>query len=343
MSDYVADYDFELPAALIADAPPERRDGGRLLVLGAGRALHDRDIVDLPELVREGDLWLINDTEVIPARLFARKPSGGRVEILLLEPLNDRRWRAWAKSNRPLREGMVLDVAEDFSLRMVRRDGRAWELELEVEDVDCALERHGHVPLPPYIARPDTRLDAERYQTVFARKRGAVAAPTAGLHLTEPLMVRMRRAGAEFATVTLHVGPGTFQPVTCARLDQHEMHEERFVIDDATAVRIEAARSEGRRVVCVGTTALRTVESAWRNGCVRAGTGRSRLFIRPGYRWKVADALLTNFHLPRSTLLMLVCAMAGMERTMNAYRHAIAEGYRFYSYGDAMFIDRACC
>ena len=336
----VADFDFALPPELIASRPPDARDGGRLLVLGSGDALQDRLIVDLPALVREGDLWIINDTRVIPARLFGTKASGGKVELLLLEPAAGGRWHAWGKSNRPLKVGSTITIADGFAARVTARNGRELEVELLADDVEAMIARHGHMPLPPYIDRPDTEADKARYQTIFARASGAVAAPTAGLHLSAQVMAAMRAAGASFAAVTLHVGPGTFQPVTCESIADHVMHRERFIIAPAVAEQINLARAEGRRVVCVGTTSLRTIESGCRDGRVMPGEGCSQLFIHPGYRWRVADALLTNFHLPRSTLLMLVAAMAGFDRTMAAYRHAIAQRYRFYSYGDAMFIDR---
>ncbi|MDX8413093.1 MAG: tRNA preQ1(34) S-adenosylmethionine ribosyltransferase-isomerase QueA [Mariprofundales bacterium] len=334
----VADFDFSLPAELIASKPPEARDGGRMLVLATDHHLLDRYIVDLPSLVRDGDLWVINDTRVIPARLLGRKASGGNVELLLLEPAGEGRWHTWGKSNRPLKVGTEITIAEGFMAEVVARDGRALQVELHADDVDAMIEQHGHMPLPPYIDRPDCEADRARYQTVFARQSGAVAAPTAGLHLTKYLMETMRKAGAEFASVTLHVGPGTFQPVQCDKLTDHVMHRERYAIDAAVAAKLNCAHDEGRRIVCVGTTSLRTIETACHNGVVQTGSGVSQLFIHPGYRWRIADALLTNFHLPRSTLLMLVAAMAGFDCTMKAYQHAIAARYRFYSYGDAMFI-----
>jgi len=311
-----------------------------MLVLGEADRLDDQRIVDLPSLVRDGDLWVINDTRVIPARLLGRKASGGKVELLLLEPAAEGCWHAWGKSNRPLKIGTSIVIGEGFKAVVVARDGRDLQVELQADDVDAMIEQHGHMPLPPYIDRPDGEADRARYQTVFARQSGAVAAPTAGLHLTEPLMKRMTQVGAEFVPVTLHVGPGTFQPVACERLADHVMHRERFVIDAAVAAKLNSAHSEGRRVVCVGTTSLRTIETACCDGVVQSGAGVSQLFIHPGYHWRMADALLTNFHLPRSTLLMLVAAMAGFDRMMAAYQHAIAARYRFYSYGDAMFIDR---
>jgi len=336
----VADFDFDLPQGRIASRPPERRDGGRMLVLAQGDALADQQIIDLPTMVHEGDLWIINDTRVIPARLLGHKASGGKVELLLLEPAAKGRWYAWGKSNRPLKAGTVINIGEGFDAVVVARDGRELEVELRADDVDAMIEQYGHMPLPPYIDRPDSAADRARYQTVFARESGAVAAPTAGLHLTDQLMESMRAAGAAFASVTLHVGPGTFQPVACDSIADHVMHRERFVISPEVADQLNSAHGDGRRVVCVGTTSLRAIETACNKDKVQAGDNSSQLFIHPGYRWNIADALLTNFHLPRSTLLMLVSAMAGYDRTMAAYQHAIDGGYRFYSYGDAMLIDR---
>ncbi|MDQ6951498.1 MAG: tRNA preQ1(34) S-adenosylmethionine ribosyltransferase-isomerase QueA [Mariprofundales bacterium] len=338
----VTDFDFSIPPELIAKHPPAQRDGARLLQLLVQGGLSDRNITDLPQLVQPGDLWLINDTRVIPSRLFGHKASGGKVELLLLEALDDhqRRWRAWGKSNRPCKLGEQISIAEGVVAEVVARDGRELELELACEDVASALAQHGHMPLPPYIDRPDDIADRTRYQTVFATVPGAVAAPTAGLHLTGNLMAAMEHAGAQFARITLHVGPGTFQPVSVDRIGDHAMHAEHYTIPEATARSITLAKAEGRRVVCVGTTSLRAIESAWQDGEVRVGAFTSRLFIYPGYHWRVADVLLTNFHLPRSTLLMLVAAMTGRERVLAAYRHAVAAHYRFFSYGDAMFVER---
>jgi len=338
------DFDYELPAHLIAEKPLPERDASRLLVLGEGGAISDGMIRDLPALVRPGDVWVVNDTKVIPARLLGRRRSGGKVEVLLLEPAEEAGlWRAWGKSNRPLKAGDQIVIADDFMIEVVRRDGREITVRLSADDVAGAMERYGHMPLPPYINRPDSEADRERYQTVFADKPGAVAAPTAGLHLTGQLMEKMREAGAVFANVTLHVGPGTFQPVQAEKIEQHDMHEEAYHVPVETARRINAARQAARRVVAVGTTSLRTLEAACADGRVRAGHGRTDLFIHPGYRFQVVDALLTNFHLPRSTLLMLVCAMAGRKPVLAAYEHAKLHDYRFYSYGDAMFVSRIEC
>ena len=335
----LADFDYQLPRELIARRPPDARDAARLLTLRDDGSTADRMIADLPSLVRPGDVWVINDTRVIPARLFARKSSGGRVEILLIEATGERDvWRAWCKANRPLKRGSVVRIGDGFSAEMLAREGKEARIRLLADDVPAAIERFGHMPLPPYIDRPDTEEDRRRYQTVFARHAGAVAAPTAGLHLSEALMARMRQAGASFASVTLHVGPGTFQPVQTQSIAEHRMHEEAYRVAPEAADLVNSARAEGRRVVAVGTTSLRTLEAAGRDGRLRAGEGRTDLFITPGHAFRMTDALLTNFHLPRSTLLMLVCALGGHARVMDAYRHAIAHRYRFYSYGDAMFV-----
>ena len=336
----VSDFDFELPSALIAKRPLVQRDASRLLVLGAGGE-EDRSMAELDAYVQPGDIWVLNDTRVIPARLLGRRPSGGRVELLLLEPCDeDSVWKAWGKANKPLKPGQQVEIAPGFHAEILEREGKDLLVRLHAENVQEAIERYGHMPLPPYIDRPDTAEDRARYQTVFARRRGAVAAPTAGLHLTEALMERMRAAGAEFVHLTLHVGPGTFQPVQVDEVERHRMHEESYEVPEVTAERINRGRAEGRRIVAVGTTSLRTLEAAGDSGCVRSGPGRTSIFIYPGYRFRIVDALLTNFHLPRSTLLMLVCAMAGRERVLRAYDHAIRQGYRFYSYGDAMLVDR---
>jgi len=337
----VRDFDYELPEALIAKHPLKERDASRMLHVRP-EGLTDSLIRDLPQLVKPGDVWVINDTKVIPARLLGSRHSGGKVEILLLEPAGGGHvWRAWGKSNKPLRSGCVVEIAPDFSVQVLSRQGKDMLVRLRTEDVAAAIESHGHMPLPPYIDRPDCGDDRSRYQTVFAANPGAVAAPTAGLHLTRALMTRMRGAGAAFAHVTLHVGPGTFQPVRAERLADHVMHEESYRLPAATAVAVNRAKARGRRVIAVGTTSLRTLEAAGKNGVLHAGSGRTDLFITPGYEFHIVDGLLTNFHLPRSTLLMLVCALAGRTRILDAYAHARVAGYRFYSYGDAMLIPAA--
>lgn len=336
----VSDFDFDLPEHLIAKQPLQQRDASRLLCLpDAVSEPVDGNISDLPSLVRPGDVWVINDTKVIPARLVGSKASGGKVEILLLEPAGENHvWLAWGRSNKPLKAGTVIHFSDHFSAEVLSRDGKCVEVLLHADDVAEAIASHGHMPLPPYIDRPDTDEDKARYQTVFARHEGAVAAPTAGLHLTHELMQAMRDAGASFAYLTLHVGPGTFQPVQVDDVGSHVMHEEAYHVSDETADLVNQAKAEGRRVVAVGTTSLRTLEAASVGGKLRAGKGRTSIFIYPGYHFQIVDALLTNFHLPKSTLIMLVSALAGREQVLHAYEFAKQNGYRFYSYGDAMLV-----
>ncbi|MFQ5519417.1 MAG: tRNA preQ1(34) S-adenosylmethionine ribosyltransferase-isomerase QueA [Mariprofundus sp.] len=346
----VNDFDFELPEDKIASQPLQQRDASRMLCLSeSGEAIVDGTvdgfvdslIRDLPKLVQPGDVWVLNDTKVIPARLIGQKSSGGKAEVLLLEPGEQPNvWHAWGKANKPLKAGTVIIFADDFCAEVLERDGKNIKVKLLAEDVPEAIEAFGHMPLPPYIDRPDSEADKQRYQTVFARHAGAVAAPTAGLHLTTELMAAMQHAGAEFVHLTLHVGPGTFQPVQVDDLRDHVMHEEAYVVSAEAAETVNRAKAEGRRVIAVGTTSLRTLEAASADGRLKAGADRTSIFISPGYHFQIVDALLTNFHLPKSTLIMLVAALAGRERVLAAYEHAKANDYRFYSYGDAMFVPR---
>ena len=334
----VSDFDFELPEDLIAKQPLNKRDASRLLSM-QGNGFDDLHIPDLVSLVQKGDIWVVNDTKVIPARLMGKKESGGKVEVLLLEPLGQANvWSAWGKSNKPLHEGQMIYFSDTFSGKVINRRGKNIEIQLIADDVGHAIEQYGHMPLPPYINRPDSEEDKQRYQTVFAQHKGAVAAPTAGLHLTPELMAKMEDAGATFVHVTLHVGPGTFQPIQVDNTDEHVMHEEAYIISDEAAKTINQAKSNDKRIVAVGTTSLRTLEAAGQSGILQSGNNRTDIFITPGYTFKMVDALLTNFHLPKSTLLMLVSALAGQARIKQAYQHAIEQNYRFYSYGDAMFI-----
>ncbi len=340
-------FDYRLPEHLVATRPAEERDGARLLVLGEGKHLEDRAVRELASVVPRGALLVVNDTRVIPARLFGQKASGGKVELLLTKrDPRPGRWTALGRSSKGFRAGAIVELEGGLTARVVevREDG-ALEVELAAErgDVTDAIERAGHVPLPPYIRRADDLADRERYQTVFAREPGAVAAPTAGLHLSERVLAELRAGGVELASVTLHVSLGTFQPVKTDDLDDHAMHAETFTVPPATAEAVRAARLRGAPVVAVGTTSVRALESAAdpdAAGQVRAATGETRLLIQPGYRFRVVDALLTNFHLPRSTLLALVSAFGGRERVLSAYEHAVAEEYRFFSYGDAMYLRR---
>lgn len=337
----VADFDFELPPERIAQHAAARGES-RLLCLDRPGAERHRTVADLPEILRPGDLLVVNDTRVVPARLFARRdPGGGTVELLLVEKLAERRWDALAKPGRKAKPGTRLELAPGLTATVVaKRDDGRHTLELSAQ-IEPHLDALGHVPLPPYIDRPDEAADRERYQTLFARAPGAIAAPTAGLHFSEEIVARLEARGVERVAVTLHVGIGTFKPVVVELAHEHVMEAERYEIPAATAAAITAARREGRRVVAVGTTVVRTLESAVSDrGEIAVGAGVTRLFVLPGFRFRVVDVLLTNFHLPRSTLLMLVAAFAGRERVLAAYREAIEREYRFYSYGDAMLCER---
>ncbi|MFL6196398.1 MAG: tRNA preQ1(34) S-adenosylmethionine ribosyltransferase-isomerase QueA [Thermoanaerobaculia bacterium] len=335
------DFDYDLPEASIAQEPAPRGESRLLAVGRSGPERHLR-VRDLPRLLRPGDLLVLNDTRVIPARLFGRSAGGGRMEVLLVERLGELEWDALVKPGRRARPGARIEIAEGFAAEVIdkREDGRH-RLRFP-EPVEPYLERLGHIPLPPYIHRPDTPEDRERYQTVYARNPGAVAAPTAGLHFTGDLLREIEEAGVGIARVTLHVGSGTFRPVSAERIEEHRMDHERYEIDEEAAEAIRSAREGQRRVVAVGTTVVRTLEGAAAagGGEIRPGAGSTDLFITPGFPFQVVDALMTNFHLPRSTLLMLVSAFAGRERILAAYEEAVREGYRFYSYGDAMFLER---
>jgi S-adenosylmethionine:tRNA ribosyltransferase-isomerase len=343
----VADFDFDLPRELIAERPIEPRDAARLLVVGA--TLADRHVRDLPDLLRPGDLLVFNDTRVIPARLYGRR-GAARIEATLHKQEAPDRWRAFARPAKRLKAGDRVEFGDGALAAEVAEKGGGGEVVLRFAlagaELMAALERTGVMPLPPYIPRahgPDAR-DRADYQTVFARRKGAVAAPTAGLHVTDDLLARLAARGIERAFVTLHVGAGTFLPVKVEDTRDHVMHAEWGRIDDATGEAIAAARARGGRVVACGTTALRLLESAAReDGAVAPFEGDTALFITPGYRFKAVDVLLTNFHLPRSTLFMLVAAFAGLERMRAAYAHAKRAGYRFYSYGDACLLERAPC
>lgn len=338
----LSDFDYTLPPELIAQAPLGRRDESRLMVVDrtAGTIAH-RTFADLPGLMRAGDVLVRNTTRVFRARLLGTRDSGAPAEVFLLKPLGDDRWEAMVHPGGKLHPGRVVHVAPGFDVTIesvTERRTRIVRL-AAAGGADDAIERHGHVPLPPYIRRGDAAADAARYQTVYADERGSVAAPTAGLHFTPELLARIAGQGVRLADVVLHVGAGTFKPVDVEDLAAHVMHEERYRVDAATASAINAARTAGGAVWAVGTTTLRTLESVVRDdGTVAAGEGDTRIFIRPPYRVRSVDRLVTNFHLPRSTLLMLVSAFAGHELMHEAYAMAVRERYRFYSYGDAMVI-----
>jgi len=337
-----SDFHYSLPAELIAQFPASPRTASRLMHLdGASGAVRDLRFTDLPSLLRAGDLLVFNDTRVIPARVHGRKDSGGRIEVLIERIRDAHRVLAQVRASKPPKPGQKLALEGDVTVEVRGREGEFYELAFDGEaPVTEVLERIGHVPLPPYITRPDETTDRERYQTVYARHRGAVAAPTAGLHFDAAMLAALEARGVERAFVTLHVGAGTFQPVRVDDIREHRMHAESLSVSPATCDRIKAAKQEGRRVVAVGTTVVRALETAAHDGSIVPFEGETDIFIYPGYGFRVVDALLTNFHLPESTLLMLVCAFGGTANVLNAYRHAVEEKYRFYSYGDAMFVTR---
>ena len=353
------EFDFALPEHLIAQHPPEKRGASRLLQL-CGAEWKDRLFADLPTLVQEHDLLVFNDTRVLKARLFGIKESGGKIEVMVERVLGEHEALAQIRASKPPRPNSQLLLAESLPVTVLGREGEFYRLRFDSEeDVTALLERYGQLPLPPYITHAADAGDEERYQTVYARQPGAVAAPTAGLHFDEAMLVALRARGAQIAYVTLHVGAGTFQPVRAEHTHEHVMHSERYTIPQATVDAIHEARARGGRIIAVGTTSLRALESVavregdavgaghpsaspsrGLDGGIKAGEGETNIFITPGYRFKVVDVLLTNFHLPKSTLLMLVCAFGGMSEMLAAYRHAIEQEYRFFSYGDAMLIER---
>ncbi|HMA90013.1 MAG TPA: tRNA preQ1(34) S-adenosylmethionine ribosyltransferase-isomerase QueA [Burkholderiales bacterium] len=338
----VADFDYALPEELIAQRPAAERSGSRLLHLdGASGALQDLAFTDFPALIGACDVLVLNDTRVIKARLVGRKNTGGRVELLVERILDEREALALVRASHLPAAGSTLLVGDDLRIEVLAREDDLYRLRFPDASVTDALERHGAIPLPPYIAREPELRDAERYQTVYAAHPGAVAAPTAGLHLDQAMLAALAQRGVRIARVTLHVGLGTFQPVRAERVEDHRMHRERFEVPPSAVEQIAAARAAGGRVLAVGTTALRALESAARGGRLEATAGETDLFVYPGFRFRVVDRLLTNFHLPRSSLMMLVAAFAGLDHILRAYAHAVERRYRFFSYGDAMLIERA--
>ncbi len=333
-----SDFDFALPPELIAQAPLPERSASRLLLLEGGTGQYsDHSMRELPALLRAGDLLVFNDTRVLPARLAARKPTGGRVEVFLERALGERRALAQLRDGKAVRPEMRLRTAGG-EVRLLARRGELWEIELPEATLEF-FEQHGEVPLPPYIRRAPQPADRERYQSVWARARGAVAAPTASLHFDAPLLAALEAAGLDSAWLTLHVGAGTFAPVRTQELAAHRLHSEYYEVGEGVVRAIERARSRGGRIVAVGTTVARALESAAAGReQLRAASGDTTLFIHPGFQFRVIDILLTNFHLPQSTLLMLVAAFAGRENVLAAYAHAVAARYRFFSYGDAMLV-----
>ncbi|MDZ7802791.1 tRNA preQ1(34) S-adenosylmethionine ribosyltransferase-isomerase QueA [Thiohalophilus sp.] len=341
------DFHFDLPEELIAQVPAAQRRDSRLLCLeGATGEIADRQFVQLPDLLQAGDLLVMNDTRVIPARLFGRKATGGQVEVLVERLLDDTDLLAHVRASKSPKAGTTLHLSETVSATVLGREGDLFHLRLADRDdpqrpLLTILDELGHMPLPPYIRRADERVDRERYQTVFARRPGAVAAPTAGLHFDEAMLVQLAAQGIETAWVTLHVGAGTFQPVRVEEIHEHHMHAEWVEVNETVCQQVAQTRQRGGRVIAVGTTSVRCLESAARDGQLRPFTGDTDIFIYPGYEFQIVDGLITNFHLPESTLLMLVCAFAGYDNVMRAYRHAVEQRYRFFSYGDAMLLTRA--
>jgi S-adenosylmethionine:tRNA ribosyltransferase-isomerase len=337
------DFDYELPPELIAQHPLSQRSASRLLyVPPQGTGFEDSGFSVFPGLLRAGDLLVFNDSRVFPARLYGRKTSGGQIEILIERLIGTHRALAHVRASKALKPGGKLLLPEDAQAEVVARQDDLFELVFDCQGALLDyLQRAGQIPLPPYITRMAEPADQERYQTVYARNTGAVAAPTAGLHFDEPIFAELRERGVECVYVTLHVGAGTFQPVRTENVQEHHMHSEYVEVTADVCRRIKETSARGGRIVAVGTTVVRSLEAAAAGGGLKPFAGETRLFITPGYRFRIVDMLLTNFHLPRSSLLMLVCAFGGYERVMSAYRHAIRQGYRFFSYGDAMLLHRA--
>ncbi len=369
----LSDFDYNLPEELIAQHPCEKRENSKMLFLGANGEIEHKHFYDIVDLLDENTLLVLNNTKVIPARLFAKKDTGANIEIFLLKGVNETakngslarsrvtalqageaalpasahsRWEVLIKPSKRVKPGMVLEVSDELQVKIIEplKDNGKWLVELIYEgNVFDVLTRNGHIPLPPYIERQreakDDANDTERYQTVYAQKEGSVAAPTAGLHFTEEILSKLKAKGVEIAYVTLNVGLGTFRPVKCENILEHKMDSEIFEITEETAAAINKARAEGKKLVAVGTTTVRTLETAFQKyGEIKACQDASELFIYPGYEFRVVDKLLTNFHLPKSTLLMLISALAGKDNVFNAYDEAIKNSYRFYSYGDCMLI-----
>ncbi|QBQ55330.1 tRNA preQ1(34) S-adenosylmethionine ribosyltransferase-isomerase QueA [Nitrosococcus wardiae] len=339
----LSDFSYDLPERLIAQYPPERRGESRLLFLdGACGALGDRWFAELPTLLSEGDLLVFNDTKVIPARLLGVKDSGGKVEVLIERLLDQHRALAHVRASKPPRPGRRLVLEQSVEVEVGERVADLFELRFQdPRPLLQLLEAVGRMPLPPYIHRETKPIDRERYQTVYAARPGAVAAPTAGLHFNRPLLEQLQAQGVGLGYVTLHVGAGTFQPVRVENITEHRMHAEYVEVPEQVCVQVRETQRQGGRVVAVGTTTVRALESAAVGGTLAPYQGETEIFIFPGYRFHTVDALITNFHLPETTLLMLVCAFAGRDQVLAAYRHAVKEGYRFFSYGDAMLVTGA--
>ena len=334
----LTDFDFELPKSLIAQNPPENRTDSRLLVPQS--TIIDSFFHQIASFIKPGDLLVMNNTRVIPARLFGHKDSGGKVEIMIERLLNDRQVLAMVKASRAPQIDSFITLENGDKAQVVSKENGFYTLDFLTDSLLDLLDNVGHIPLPPYIERGDEQADLERYQTVFAKHKGAVAAPTAGLHFDDELLSSLKDKGISHCFVTLHVGAGTFQPVKVDEITDHKMHSEYFEIDQTTVDQIYQTKKNGGRVIAVGTTAVRSIESAAKSGKLKAVQGETDIFIYPGYEFKVVDMMITNFHLPKSSLLMLVSAFIGRERMMEIYQHAIKEKYRFFSYGDAMLLTR---
>lgn len=344
---HLSDFYFDLPEELIAQYPLKERTDSRLLCLdGSSGKLQDKVFRSLPEQLNSGDLLVFNNTQVIPARLFGLKSTGGKIEVLVERVLDDVSFLAQVRASKSPKEGALLNLGTDkgngFQVEMTGRQGDLFHLTLTTgskqKSVFDLLDAHGHMPLPPYVERADEKADLQRYQTVYAKEKGAVAAPTAGLHFTDELLERIREMGVDIAWVTLHVGAGTFQPVRVDNILEHKMHSEYVDVPAETVEKIKQTQAQGGRVIAVGTTAMRSLESASMTGEIQEFHNDTDIFIYPGYEFKTVDALVTNFHLPESTLMMLISAFSGIDNVKKAYQHAIKERYRFFSYGDAMFI-----
>ena len=344
----VSEFDYELPEELIAQLPAEKRENSRMLVLNrANHTIEHKHFYDIVDLIEPDSLLVLNDTKVLPARLKGEKDTGAKIEIFLLKQTIEDCWDVLIKPSKRVKQGTVVKISDELSVEVLKRleDDGEWSVRLLYEgDVLDVLHRNGNIPLPPYIERklPSEdlkKLDFERYQTVYARDEGSVAAPTAGLHFTKEILQKLKSKGVEIKYVTLNVGLGTFRPVKCENILEHKMHTEEFEISEDTAQAVNKAKKDGRKIIAVGTTTVRTLETAFSQfGKVKACRSASELFIYPPYEFKVVDNLITNFHLPKSTLLMLVSALAGKDFIFDAYREAIAQKYRFYSYGDCMYI-----
>jgi len=337
----LADFSYELPPALIAAYPSAQRTDSRLLCLNKKTGdIEHKQFKDILHLINPGDLLILNDTKVIPARLFAQKLTGGKVEILIERIIEGKRILAHLKSSKPLRLGTQLQLDNGIKLEILERRENLFELDFldKVSSLLDLLNEIGHIPLPPYLQRPDEIFDRERYQTVFARTPGAIAAPTAGLHFDDSLLRQLQEKNVDIALITLHVGSGTFQPIRTERIEEHRMHPEYMTVSSVVCEKINKTKRNRKRIIAVGTTTVRSLETAAINGQIKPFQGETRLFIYPGFSFSCVDVLVTNFHLPKSTLLMLVSAFSGYEHTLHAYRQALTHNYRFFSYGDAMWI-----